>query len=68
MSAAIASTPAKSSRPNKENHMPPFDPDFDADNPFITEVPERFVVDPEPMEADWAFQAEAIFDPDLIGA
>jgi hypothetical protein len=21
----------------------PFDPDFDADNPFITEIPERFV-------------------------
>jgi hypothetical protein len=33
---------------NNEATTPPFDPDFDADNPYITEVPERFVVQPDP--------------------
>lgn len=44
----------------------PFDPDFDADNPYITDIPERFIADEvDEFEADWAFHTEAIFDPDL---
>jgi hypothetical protein len=31
-----------------ENETAPFDPDFDASNPYITEIPERFVVEPDP--------------------
>lgn len=26
-----------------DTDLAPFDPDFDADNPYITDVPERFV-------------------------
>lgn len=32
------------------NGVAPFDPVYDADNPYITEVPERFVYD-APMDA-----------------
>ncbi len=46
--------------------MPPFDPDFDADNPFITDVPERFVFVAPDFDDDFedAFGvfAEATFD------
>jgi hypothetical protein len=46
--------------------MPPFDPDFDADNPHLRFVPERFVAEDEDLvEFDWPFWAETIFDPDL---
>ena len=31
-----------------ENETAPFDPIYDADNPYITEVPERFVNDADP--------------------
>jgi hypothetical protein len=46
----------------------PFDPDFDADNPFITLIPERFVEGGEDEWADFrdahdAF-AEDTFDAD----
>ena len=33
------------------NEQAPFDPVYDEDNPYITEVPERFVYD-EPMD-EW---------------
>lgn len=52
--------------------MPPFDPDFDADNPYIYEVPERFVAELDPElnddfeEAFGAF-AEDTYDPDFGG-
>lgn len=44
--------------------MAPFDPDFDADNPYL-DVPERFVAESDP-EFDWDFGvfAEATYDPD----
>jgi hypothetical protein len=31
------------------HEQPPFDPDFDADNPYRTDIPERFVYD-APMD------------------
>ena len=50
----------------------PFDPDFDADNPFITDVPERFVAELDPefnddFEDAFGAFAEATFDPDFEG-
>jgi hypothetical protein len=47
--------------------MPPFDPDFDADNPFVTDVPARFVYDPfedSDFEDAYGVFAEATYDPD----
>jgi hypothetical protein len=46
---------------------PPFDPDFDANNPYITEVPERFVYDgtwDDDYEEAYGYFAECIFDPE----
>lgn len=44
----------------------PFDPDFDADNPFATQIPERFVWDPTegPSDEDWGDYLEATYDSD----
>jgi len=48
------------------NETAPFDPDFDADNPYLSDVPERFVAESDP-EFDWDFGdfIEDTFDPDL---
>jgi hypothetical protein len=51
----------------------PFDPDFDADNPYISEVPERFVADDTAEEIEmqeaWAeYLEDSYSDPvDLYG-
>lgn len=45
----------------------PFDPDFDADNPFITQIPERFVLggeQDEDFEDAFGVFAEDTFDAD----
>lgn len=43
----------------------PFDPDFDADNPYLRYIPERFVVDRgDDFDTAWGDYAEATYDPD----
>jgi hypothetical protein len=45
----------------------PFDPDFDADNPFRTEIPARFVYDgtgDDDFERAYGHFAEDNYDPD----
>jgi hypothetical protein len=46
--------------------MPPFDPDFDSDNPYL-DIPERFIYDgtgDDDYEEAYGYFAERIFDPD----
>lgn len=50
---------------NYDNAAAPFDYDLDHDNPYLEEVPERFVAESDDdFEQDFGHLAEMAYDPD----